>query len=361
MTGVLATSGIFAIVLGLALQSTLADVFAGIAMGVEAPFRVGDRIQIGDKVEGQVEQINWRSIRIQTDGGDIAIFPNSIVAKTEIINRSFPSPERTASIELSCPAESDPERVIEALREATLLCPGILQAPAPGAALVRLGVRRNSYSIWFSVESTRYLTSQRMALLIQARRQLYFSALAPKSEDVAGTAMAAQEGRPAPSSVHLMRELTLFECLSQLQLQQLALSVTSIYLEPGELLFSKDACDATLYMIAAGVLKLEHQTDRSGPTAIGSIGAGEYIGELGLLTGAPHAVTAVARTRCHVYTISKDAIAPLLSENPGLVAAFDRSVRRGQERLHREVAARATGDAAPKEQLIDRIRSFFRV
>lgn len=46
-----------AIVLGLALQNTLADVFAGMAVGVDAPFSVGDRIQIDDKIEGQVVQV----------------------------------------------------------------------------------------------------------------------------------------------------------------------------------------------------------------------------------------------------------------------------------------------------------------
>src|SRR5882724_3707682 len=70
--GLLATSGVVAIVLGLALQSTLADVFAGIAVEVEGPFQVGDRISL-EKIEGQVTEINWRSIRIQTDGDDIAI------------------------------------------------------------------------------------------------------------------------------------------------------------------------------------------------------------------------------------------------------------------------------------------------
>ena len=128
VTGVVATSGVAAIVLGLALQNTLADVFAGIAVGIEAPFGVGDRIQIGDRIEGQVVQMNWRSIRIQTDGDDVAIIPNSIIAKAEIINRSFPSQRRASSVELSCPETMDPERVIEALLHATMLCPDILRS-----------------------------------------------------------------------------------------------------------------------------------------------------------------------------------------------------------------------------------------
>src|ERR1700761_6621369 len=100
ISGLLATSGIVAIVLGLALQNTLADVFAGIAVGIEAPFHVGDRISLGNNIEGQVVEMNWRSIRIQTDGADIAIVPNSVVSKLEIVNRSVPNRTRSESVRL---------------------------------------------------------------------------------------------------------------------------------------------------------------------------------------------------------------------------------------------------------------------
>jgi small-conductance mechanosensitive channel len=58
--GLLATSGVIAIVLGLALQNTLADVFAGIAVGVEQPFHVGDEILVAEHAEGIVVEMNWR-------------------------------------------------------------------------------------------------------------------------------------------------------------------------------------------------------------------------------------------------------------------------------------------------------------
>lgn len=120
VAGIVATSGVAAIVLALALQNTLADVFAGIAVGIEAPFHVGDRILIGDKTEGQVVQVNWRSIRIQTDGDDVATVPNSLVAKAEIVNRSYPLKRTASSVEISCPADASPEQVIETMLDATV-------------------------------------------------------------------------------------------------------------------------------------------------------------------------------------------------------------------------------------------------
>src|ERR1700761_4178766 len=79
IAGLVATSGVIAIVLGLALQNTLSDVFSGIAVGLEHPFHVGDRVTIGDYAEGVVVQMNWRSIQVQTDGEDLATIPNSLV------------------------------------------------------------------------------------------------------------------------------------------------------------------------------------------------------------------------------------------------------------------------------------------
>lgn len=89
-----AISGRIAILLGLASQNTLADVFSGIALGLGPPFHIGDRVSIGDDAEGVVVQMNRRSIRVQTDGEDIAMIPNSIVAQNLITNRNVPTPRR---------------------------------------------------------------------------------------------------------------------------------------------------------------------------------------------------------------------------------------------------------------------------
>ncbi|MCW6511842.1 mechanosensitive ion channel family protein [Lichenifustis flavocetrariae] len=99
-----ATSGVIAIVLGLALQSSLSDVFSGIAVGIEQPYAVGDRILIDGQTEGTVVQINWRSVRIQTDGDDVAMIPNSVAAKSRIVNRSVPSKRRRDTIHVPCPS-----------------------------------------------------------------------------------------------------------------------------------------------------------------------------------------------------------------------------------------------------------------
>jgi CRP-like cAMP-binding protein len=347
--GLLATSGVLAIVLGLALQNTLADVFAGIAFGIEAPFNVGDRISVTDRIEGTVVQMNWRSVRILTDGDDVAIVPNSVIAKADIVNRSIPTRVRSAFIELSCPAASNPERVADALQQATLLCPPILPVPLASAVLIGLGARKNRYRVTFSVSDTEHLLKTKDLLLRHARRQLYYSGL-----------YYPDAGSSAPSHpvLPLLRDIVLFESLQPDQLAELASHLKPRSLEPGEVLFAQGGTEATLFIVVSGILQVGQHTERSGQSTAGLIGAGDYIGEISLLTGAPYAATATARTHCRVQGLECHVVKPLLAANAGLYAEFDRSARRGLAILNRAAAARATHHGS-HQSLLGRIRSFF--
>jgi len=359
VTGLFATSGVVAIVLGLALQNTLSDVFSGIAVGIEAPFQVGDRISLGDDIEGRVIETNWRSIRVQTDGEDIAIIPNSVMAKLQIVNRSVPTRRRAVSAEVRCPATVDPDRVIQVLDEATLLCPTILETPGASVALTRLGRSWHHYTITFFVAETSLMGGTRSLLLRHARTQLHYAGLLER--DPGGLVQPPARSRPmmlAPREV--LADLVLFERLQPMQLDDLASRLTTRLLEPGEILFAEVAGDATLYVVAAGVLELTRATGSTTSLTLGRIGAGEYIGEIGLLTGSPHTATARARTHCVVHQLRREAIAGLLETNADVAAALERSVRRGLELVSRKVAATATGDVGVGGQLLQRMRRFFR-
>jgi len=79
------TSAIFGVIIGLALQDTLGNFFAGISLHADRPFQVGDVITVGQqKHTGVVESINWRAIKIRTFQNHIALVSNSIAAKEAI-------------------------------------------------------------------------------------------------------------------------------------------------------------------------------------------------------------------------------------------------------------------------------------
>lgn len=90
ISGLLAASGIVAIVVGLALQSTLGDVFSGIVLNFAKPFHSGDWVIVDRGIQGRVIETNWRATKILTPDNDLAIVPNSIIAKARLINVSQP-------------------------------------------------------------------------------------------------------------------------------------------------------------------------------------------------------------------------------------------------------------------------------
>lgn len=357
ISGVLATSGVLAIVIGLALQNTLGDVFAGIAVDVESPFKIGDRILLADRIEGQVIQVNWRSIWVQTDGDDVAIIPNSTVAKSEIINRSYPTERRAASVQVSCPTRAAPARVLECVLNATLLCPAILRKPGPSAVMTEFGAKNSTYTVSFYVAGTRVLSSTKGMLLQYCHRQLYYAGLLADARE--SQPKSTPPDPPLSPAQRLLHDLTLFEALERTQVDKLARQAKEVFLESGEVLFKEAATDATLYVIASGIVRMDRVTSPGNTELLGLLGAGEYIGEIGLFTGAPHAATATALTPCRIHRLSREAIAPLLATNADLAGAFDKSVRRGLNILHREVAIRATEDIGGAGQLLQRIRQFF--
>ncbi len=359
--GLLATSGVIAIVLGLALQSTLADVFAGIAVGIEGPCSLGDRITIDDTLEGHIVQINWRSIHIRTDTNDVAIVPNSVFAKSKIINRSQPTSVAAGSIEIPCSASIAVDQVKELLERATMLCPDVLTNPSPAVALTRIGQRQNRYELAFSVAEAGMLWRAKSDLLMQAARQFRYEGISspgidsgrPAKED---SGSVKEVTRLAP--MELLTEMPLFQPLSAASFSTLAAHLIEHRLPAGATLFSQGDADASLYIIASGVLEVK-QTQQDRARSVGRIGPGDYVGEIGLLTGVPHVASVVAVTRCTVYQLKKEHLGSLLAEQPDLTQALEASARHGQQLLARSVAAGVSASADIAGPLLSRIREFF--
>jgi small-conductance mechanosensitive channel len=126
-----AGSGVIAIVLGLALQNTLGDFFAGVALNLERPFKAGDWITLEDKSEGLVLLVNWRATHIRTRTADILVVPNSTIAKSRLINRIQPTKLHIANFNLKLMPGFDFDVLKAHLNEAAFSVTGIKHLPKP--------------------------------------------------------------------------------------------------------------------------------------------------------------------------------------------------------------------------------------
>src|SRR6185312_2994670 len=126
----LATSAVSAVVIGFALQDTLGNAFAGLAIQSEKPFRVGHWIRVGE-FEGRVAEVTWRATKLRTKSGNFVVLPNNIVAKEAITNYSEPAAPTRIDVEVGASYQSPPNAVKAALLEALANCPRALKTPAP--------------------------------------------------------------------------------------------------------------------------------------------------------------------------------------------------------------------------------------
>ena len=90
VSGALAGSGLVLAILGFAVRNALADVLSGIALGLEAPYRIGDWVEIDSTVRGRIVEIGWRTTRLLTRDDTYTILPNSQIARQRLTNYSAP-------------------------------------------------------------------------------------------------------------------------------------------------------------------------------------------------------------------------------------------------------------------------------
>lgn len=128
--GLLAALGVGSLVVGLALQEPLGNLFNGISLLMARPFRKGDWIQIGDE-KGKVQDFNWRSVKIVNRDNELVVIPNNMIGKETIKNLSRPSKVHAELVTIGFSYGDHPVEVKKALLELALATEGVLHKPAP--------------------------------------------------------------------------------------------------------------------------------------------------------------------------------------------------------------------------------------
>jgi small-conductance mechanosensitive channel len=111
ITPLIASLGIGTAAVALALQDTLANLFAGIYMLAEKPIAAGHFIQLESSEQGHVEHVGWRSTQIRMLGDTVVVVPNAKLAGSVITNFSLPRNELGMTVEVGVDYGSDLEKV----------------------------------------------------------------------------------------------------------------------------------------------------------------------------------------------------------------------------------------------------------
>jgi len=151
--GALASSGLVIAIVGFAIRNVLADVLSGIALGLEAPFRIGDWIEIDGTVRGRVIEIGWRSTRLQTRNDIYMILPNSEIARQRLTNYSAPRKHYRAELEIVLGHDIAVSEAKELLEEAALSNLITLQSRKPDVLALSYDMDGVKYVVRYWVPS----------------------------------------------------------------------------------------------------------------------------------------------------------------------------------------------------------------
>jgi small-conductance mechanosensitive channel len=337
--GLLATSGAIAIIIGLALQSSLGDVFSGLVLTFSRPYRPDDYVKIDGGTEGRVIEMNWRATHLLTTQHDLAIMPNSIIAKAKIVNLSSPSTVWvTVSLEMS--ANTLPATEISVIEHAILNSRQILSYPKSIIRVKSINADVMGYEVTFFIADLASATDAQNEFFDLIFRHLVAAGIKLAASD--GTVPEAGQGALAEAKTEAERVLeqaTIFAALTKEEQVALAEKLQRKLYEPGEILLDRGVVLDSLFLIASGVLSVTH-LDGTRWVEILRLGPGDHFGEIALLTGEGAFGRITALTPAVAYELPKKDLAPILEARPQ-VAEFSRVL------AERQAAGRTVASAEP--------------
>ena len=153
VTGWVASAGILSVVIGFGAKDTVANLFAGIFIMADAPYKEGDYINLDTGERGCVKSIGIRSTRIMTRDDIEITIPNSVIANSKIINESGgPHEKERVRLNISVSYNSDIDKVREILYNIAINSEYCYDDPKPRVRFREFGDSGLKFQLLFWIE-----------------------------------------------------------------------------------------------------------------------------------------------------------------------------------------------------------------
>ena len=355
------TSAVGAVVVGFALQDTLGNAFAGLALQSEKPFRVGHWIRVGE-FEGRVAEVTWRATRLRTRSGNLVVLPNNIIAKEAITNFSEPAAPARLEVVVGASYLSTPSEVKAAMMEAIANVPRALATPPPDALLDSFDASAITYRARFWVNDAEFDDEGRD----EVRTAIYYSFARRGIEIPWPIEVGYQREWPEPDAATKRRQreemlagIDLFSALTAEQRQEIASATVTRLYGDGEVIVRQGEPGHSMYVLCSGSAAVLLEPERQ---EVARLGKGEYFGEMSLLTGEPRSATVVARGDVVVVEIEAELFRKLGSQSPQAVEQIGvAAVARRSELDHVKNVVRGAAVAVAPATFLSRMKKFLKL
>jgi small-conductance mechanosensitive channel/CRP-like cAMP-binding protein len=359
-------SAVITAVLGFALKETLGNVFAGLAIQAERPFEPGDWIQYDSNPAhvGRVIEINWRATKVITLDEVEVIIPNAQLALASIRNFTKPEPWSRRSIYVVTPYGVPPQRVQAIILQAVRGGFGVREHPTP--TVVTNAFTDRGVEHWVRIYTAEFDKRDRVDGM--ARDRIWYALTRHGIDMPVATHAVRMTPLPPPepesSDVAVARRMSALEHVGVLDilgkdlLQTLAAESQERTYATGEQVIRQGEPGESMFVILSGHVEVTTREGNGPVVQLAELTAGDYFGEMSLMTGAPRMATVTAREETRVVEVGHVMFGHVLENRPELVEELGKVLHdRLAERA--EAVAAAAGPPPETQDLLRKIREFF--
>ena len=364
VTSMLAASGVLGVIIGLALRTVILDLFMGLAIHIERPFKIGDWLMIHqNRVEthiiAEVIEINWRTTRLRTTRNNMVVVPNSKMGDTIVTNYMEPKPHFRIDLDFIIDFEVPSERglrVMTAGLKAVADGEGILEDPAAEVRIKDSTLEGAEYEVRFFILPAKISPNEaRHVVNRSVLEHLIHSGITPAhaKEEIF---LQRRERRALDASLdedlyQLLTRTELFRKLNAAEFAAVFREMRKRDLAEGETLYAQGDAGDSMFICVEGLLASAITVRGQGEVKVETLRAGQHFGEGSIFKATSRSTTVTAAADSLVYEIERHVIEPLLDVRLDLREQLEKGLKQQTDRIKDswKEARRKKAEGQPKK------------
>ena len=356
ITGIFVSTGAVAAIIAFAMQKTLGDLFAGIALSIEGPFKLGEWIELEDGTQGKVIDINWRATRLR--GWDRATFviPNGVLANQRFKNLHGTMHVYAPWYEVKIPADVDPRFAKALLLEAALRCTKVKKHPLPVVRLMDATSVPYTYMVWVHFPNYPAMFAGREEIYREVHYALKRAGvqIAPEIHQIQWRRADVINAEP-PTTFLALRGLDIASSLTDEELEKIAAISHHVTVDSGTVLLHEGEVAPAFNVIIGGIVESRIRLANGSERCVEELSPGQYFGITSMATNKPSILEFVALTDVTLIRIDMGCLRSVVGHRPDLAEQFASVVKHRYDAA--EEVRRVASNPVKRQTFQDILRS----